>query len=206
VKIFLGISSTAHDCCLFSLQHFKWIDEKSGYPEEYRSIFMTFHANGGNVLGYNQVDRVFGALDSVRSLPGYDEICAKSRHVDEKTMEHTCEVWGMLEFWNNSAEIFHANVTSDEDTIFALSALKFPNGERVSEDSMFGFPQRDENGLLTSSLMFVISIYMPDIDETEDFEEDVLDLILDGIREEWANEKGNDFQVEIQATRSFEDE
>jgi hypothetical protein len=191
---------------LFSLQHLKWIDDKSGYPEEYRFIFMTFHADGGNVLGYDQVDRVFKTVDSIRSLPGYDEICVKSRYVDEQTMEHTCEIWGMLEFWNNSAESFHANVTSDEDTIFALSALTFPNGKPVSEDSIYGFPQRDESGLLTSSLMFTVVIEMPDIEEAEDFEKDALDLILDGIREDWANEKGNDLRIEIQATRSFEDE
>jgi hypothetical protein len=167
---------------------------------------MLFHAEGGNVLGQDQVNRVFQAIDAVRNLNDYDEICSQNDYVDKRTNKTTCEIVGVPEFWNNSAEIFNTSVTSNADTILALSASIFPDGKPVSENDIFGKPERDENGNLTFAQLYVVTIIMPDNDDTEDFEADVLDLLLDGLRKEWEQEKGNDFRMEVQAWRSFDDE
>jgi hypothetical protein len=167
---------------------------------------MLFHADGGNVLGHDQVDRVFQAIDAVRNLNDYDEICSQDDYVDKRTNKTTCEILGVTEFWNNSAEIFKTSVTSDADTILALSASTFPDGKPVSENDIFGKRERGENGNLTFAQLYAATIILPDIDETEDFESDVLELLLDGLREEWEQEKGNDFRMEVNAWRSFDDE
>jgi hypothetical protein len=106
--------------------------------------------------------------------------------VDKRTNKTTCEIVGVSEFWNNSAEIF--------------------DGKPVSENDIFGKPERDENSNLTFAQLYAATIILPNIDETEDFEADVLDFLLDGLREEWEQEKENDFRMEVQAWRSFDDE
>lgn len=104
-------------------------------------------------------------------------------------------------------------MSNDEETIQYMSALTYPDGTRVADKDIFGKAVRDENGLLISATMYVVSVEFPDLEDTDgeedtnyDFEEDLLDNILDGIREDWINDKTTNFFVEIETDRSFGDE
>jgi hypothetical protein len=192
-----------HSLFIFS-QHSNWIDDESGFSKEKRVFIFTFHKQGGNVLGNDEMERVFEAFDSVLNLPGYDELCSKNDYVD-KDGKTACEIEGVTKFWNSSSDLFKTSVSSDEETIAALSATEFPDGTPASPNKVFGHPQRDADGTLTNVHVYLLSILLPDIDEAEDFEEQALDVVL-AMREDWANEAGNDFRMEVQAYRSFDDE
>lgn len=166
---------------------------------------MVFHANGDSVVGQDQINHVFQAIDAVRGVEGYEKICAQSG-LFFGTNQTTCDLRGVTEFWNNSLEVFRESVQSDEDTILAVSAPTYPSGKPVSERS-YGHIKRDDDGLVTSIQVFIIDIVMPDLEqESEDFEKLVLDLLLDGLRYDWSREEGNSLRMEVQAYRSFDDE
>lgn len=181
------------------IQHKNWIDNASGFPREPRPFFMFFHQDGGNVIGKDQIDRVFKALDAVRSLPKYIEVCAES--VSSKN----CEVHGIVDFFSESADVFEEQVTSDADAFATLSSPAYPDGRPVSENDIMGKPIRDSSGLLISALSFSIQIDLPETSKAEAFEKDALDAILE-LRNEWAKDPSAALLVEVQAVRSFEDE
>ncbi|GAX11662.1 hypothetical protein FisN_7Lh023 [Fistulifera solaris] len=181
------------------IQHSKWIDNVSGFPREPRPFVMFFHQRGGNVIGQDQIDRVFQALDAVRSLPKYNEVCADT--IGSKK----CEVHGIVDFFNESAIVFQEQVSSDADAVAALSALVYSDGRPVSENDIMGKPVRDASGQLVSAESFTIQIDLPDTSEAEDFEEDALDVILE-LSDEWEGGSSTALRLEVQAERSFDDE
>jgi hypothetical protein len=188
------------------VKHMKWIDDDSGFPSDSRSFVMVFHQDGAtDILGQDQVSRIFSALDAVRTLPDYTKVCSASPGGD-------CSISGVTKFWNNTAGIFQSTVSSDEEAIAAMSVLKYPDdGTPVSDNDIFGNAVRDAAGLLQSAQMYTVMIEFPEDDEdsnkspAEDFEDDALDAILD-LGKQWEAESGNAFRVEVIADRSFPDE
>lgn len=188
------------------IKHSNWIDDASNFPKETLDFIMFFHSDGQNVLGRNQVAKVFEALDTVTTLPNYNKICANSTYIDTETNEPTCQIDGLVRFWNLDSEQFASNVSSDEETIAALSSSTFPDGTKISENAIFGYPERDATTeLLTSCKGYTVVIKFPDTEEAESFEDDALDRILD-LQEEWNNEPNNTFKLEVLGDGSFSDE
>jgi Niemann-Pick C1 protein len=180
-----------------------WIST-AGYPEENRDMLLFFHANTENVLGQAQTRKVFTALDTVRNLPGYRALCAQSSYVDPRTGQRTCEISGATAFWNDTAALFESQVDNDNDAIQQLSAPVYPDGTPVSDNDIFGKPLRNEvSRTLESAQAYVLVIGLPDTEETEDFELEALDAILDLRNNIW---NGNEFNVEVTTQRSFSDE
>ena len=186
------------------VSHGKWIDNESGFPEDARDFLLIFHSDGNNVIGQDQVGRIFQALDAVRALEGYDTVCANSTYTS-RSGESTCEITGVTNFWNDTVSIYAEQVQSDNEAIETLSAEYYPDGTPVAELNIMGYPVRDSSGLLTSAQMFTVIISLPESDASEKFESKALDIILD-IRKAWKAEVGNSFKVEVAAERSFEDE
>jgi len=57
------------------LQHIDWINDESGFPIRPRAFTMVFHQDGdNNILGQEQVKRIFQALDTVRGLEDYPTV------------------------------------------------------------------------------------------------------------------------------------
>lgn len=181
------------------IQHMNWIDDASGFPRKPRPFFMLVHQNGGNVIGQDQVDRVFKALDAVRSLPKYAEVCADT--IDTKK----CEVHGIVDFFGESTSVFQEQVSSDADAVAALSSSVYSDGRPVSANDIMGKPIRDSSGQLVSAESFTIQIDLPDTSKAEDFEEEALDAIFE-LRDEWAGDPSTTLRLEVQAQRSFDDE
>jgi hypothetical protein len=186
------------------VQHGKWIDNESGFPADTRDFLLIFHSNSENVLGRDEVSRVFQAVDAVRSLEAYDTMCADSHYINDAGT-NTCEMSGITAFWNDTQSIFDEQVQSDNDAILALSAKYYPDDRPVAEKNIMGFPKRDSDGTLTSALSYIVKINFPDTDQAEKLESKALDTILD-LNDAWKVESGITFRVEIAAARSFEDE
>eukprot|EP00545_Synedropsis_sp_CCMP1620_P000302 CAMPEP_0119016022 /NCGR_PEP_ID=MMETSP1176-20130426/11775_1 /TAXON_ID=265551 /ORGANISM="Synedropsis recta cf, Strain CCMP1620" /LENGTH=917 /DNA_ID=CAMNT_0006969347 /DNA_START=47 /DNA_END=2800 /DNA_ORIENTATION=+ len=188
------------------VKHMNWIDDESGFPSDTRNFVMVFHQDSAtDILGQDQVSRIFSALDAVRTLPDYKKVCSSSPGGD-------CPISGVSKFWNNTAGIFQSTVASDEEAIAAMSVLTYPDdGTPVSDNDIFGNAIRDATGLLQSAQSYTLVIDFPEDDEdanespAENFESDALHAILD-LDKQWEAESGNAFRVEVIATRSFPDE
>lgn len=115
------------------LQHLDWIQNDSGFLQTIKHIGMTVHADGRNVLGRDGVFRLFEAMDTVRKTPGYDELCAKSMfgQVDYRSGKNTCLIQSATQYWNHTLRIYKEEITTDEETVAAMSKDQFPNGEPV---------------------------------------------------------------------------
>lgn len=188
------------------LKHQDWIEDESGFPEDDQVFVMLFHQDGArDLLGVDQVHRLFDALETIQGLDDYDELCALHHSGD-------CPINGAVKFWNFSRAIFEEQVGSSDDLVIeAMSAELYPDGSVVSDQDIFGNPTRNENRTLTSAQMYVLSVGFPTDDEdadkqpSYDFEETAIDAILK-LRDKWKDEEGNRFRVEFSAYRSFGDE
>jgi hypothetical protein len=185
-------------------EHKTWIEKESGFPKPPRYFSLLFHFDGENVLGQKEVQRMFDALDAVRELDGYDEVCADSDYQDDEG-RRTCETHGAVRFWNLTTEIFQASVSTDEQAIAQLSESSFPDGLPVIENKIFGLAQRDDAGQLTSVLSFWLYIFFPETDRAEEFEEKALDVIL-SLDDSWRSQSDSVLYMEVIAERSFPDE
>ena len=177
-----------------------WILQDSGYPLLPRSFGLFVHANGANVLeSETAVQGMFEALDAVRNLKGYAEACEGAPYVSPFTSKQTCEINGLVKFWNNSAAIFAA----DSNVIDTLSMKEYPDGTPVSDSDIFGYAVRDETGKLVSTQSFILSIDFPETETAEEFETDALDAVLD-LADLW--DKKGPLRLEVIAERSIDDE
>lgn len=156
-------------------------------------------------MGQEQIRRMFIALDAIRDIPGYDELCRQTDYVDAHN-KNTCRIHGVTRFFAHSSNIFESQVTNDEETIAAISAPFYPDGSPVNEYDVFGHPVRDTYGSLVSAQLYFSVIELPAVPEAEIFEKALLDIVIDGIRVEWQQEEGNTFRLEGQASRTLSDE
>mmetsp|Transcript_13411 Transcript_13411/g.25486 ORF Transcript_13411/g.25486 Transcript_13411/m.25486 type:complete len:905 (-) Transcript_13411:455-3169(-) len=187
------------------VQHRKWIDDESGFPEEKRGFLMFFHNHGENIVLEENIAHAFEALDSVRSIKGYNDMCRESDYVDTQTQQNTCQIWGVTKFWSNTESVYR----TDEHVIQTMSAEVFPDdGSRVDRDSLFGYPRFDDsnsNGTLVYTESFMVVINVPDTDKAKYFEELAIDLIV-ALDDTWHGNSTINLRVEVEAFRSFDDE
>ena len=182
-------------------KHGTWVDDYSGFPDEPRVFFMFFHSQGKNALGEEQVRHIFEISDDVRGLQGYDDLCAESLYVDPETNRTSCRVWGVTKFWKNDVNTFE----QDTSVIDSMSQMYFPDGSRVSEQDVYGYPKRDTDGTLTFVESYEVLIEFPDVDAAEDFEDKAIDLVL-AYNDELKADPSTELRVEVSAYKSFEDE
>mmetsp|Transcript_22373 Transcript_22373/g.55325 ORF Transcript_22373/g.55325 Transcript_22373/m.55325 type:complete len:398 (+) Transcript_22373:936-2129(+) len=190
------------------LAHGDYMADRSGFPSPPRFSLFTVHANGQNVLGESQagIQRVFQALDTVLNTAGYDDVCkeAKVSMLNEEGMT-TCRIGAVTGYFNYSVDSFEEEVQNGSDLLYIISQPTFPDGTPIEETAILGNAKRNENNRLISADAFVMSIAFPETDKALDFEDKFLDKIL-ALQEEWVNEPGNIYRVEIFAERSFDDE
>ena len=188
------------------IQHSDWIDEASNYPPDTLDLILFFHADGDNVLGQDEVTQVFEAFDTVLEIPNYETVCADSTYIDAETNQPTCEVDGIVQFWKLDSTLYETEISSDEEAIAALSERTFPDGTKVSQNAVFGNPQRNPNtDQLTNCQGYTVRIRLPDTEAAESWEDDALDVLLD-LRDEWNGNPNRPLQLEVTAAGSFGDE
>ena len=185
-------------------KHREWIDDDSGFPEEPREFFLFFHNDGANIVNDEDINDnlslVFEALDTVREIPGYDAMCADSPYLDEDDQPE-CRVSGLTKFWDHDASV----LVEDDDARKTMSNSVFPDQSRVSDESLYGYPERNEDGLLVSTQSFMILIFFSDTDAAEDIEEVAVDKIV-ALDDAWKKNPNINLRVEVSAYSSFEEE
>ena len=181
--------------------HLGWIQDE--LPAAPRPLLLFFHAEGNNVLAQEAMERVFEAVDVVRSLPDYDEICEQSTHMEDGTT--TCALRGVTTFWNNSKALYDDSVNSHADLITDLSEETDGRGRPVDFEGIVGFPTYEEDGVtVASGKSYLVHFEIPETDMSMDFEEVALEALTD-LQEKWTTANSM-YHVEIQAERSFDDE
>ena len=181
--------------------HMDWIQTE--LPPEPRPMLLFFHADGDNIVHHQAMDRVFEAIDIVRELPGYSDVCSHSNHQEDGV--YTCFIQGVTTFWNNSKTIYTDEVKDHSDLITALSELVDGRGRPVDLESILGYPVYESDGVtLASGKSYLIMFEVPEADGTMELEETVINTMLD-LQVQWAAQNIN-FYVEVQAERSFDDE
>ncbi|CAB9529309.1 Pick C1-like protein 1 [Seminavis robusta] len=173
-----------------------------------RAFSIMVHKQGDNAVSKEGVAHVFEALDAIRATQGFDAVCGKSDHVDSESGSGTCKIHGVTAFWNHSTSLFEAAVSSDEDIILTLSEETFPDGRPMDVRGLVGSPQWNGTGTkLSGGQSYFAVVELPEKQEAKayDFEEDALDSVLH-LRNQWKQQIGNAFRLEVEATRSFDDE
>jgi len=194
--------------------HGDWLySEESGFPLPSRPVEILVHANGKNILGFAATKRVFDVLDVVRfGTPGYDAVCSVSGDQDDKG----CPISSPTAFWiNHNRSLFESSIQTDEEAIYELSKLKFPNGAKVARSVIYGqayprLPESVENdddiALLESVSVMRLKIDLPaENEQTRQFERDVVDN-LSALKDEWDKIAGNEITIELLTRSSFDDE
>ena len=188
-------------------KHKHWIDNESGFPKTPRPFTVIIHNDGKNVLGKQQMSRVFQVLDSIRETPGYDDICSASTFLNVER-EPECKILSATRFWQHSVDTFNSEIQTDEDTIEALSAPTYSGGMPVLPELIMGYAVREEgqnNTLLASAKSYFINIGFPDVDGVDKFELDVLDRLLK-IKEEWEEDSDIDLHLHFFTLQSYDTE
>lgn len=118
-------------------KHGDWIYGGSGF-EDSNELLMVIHANGENVLNMDAVLRAFEALDTVRSTPGYEEVCKTSDYIglDGKP---ACWIWSPTQFWKHNVEQFEDTVKNYNGLAFTMSQDEYPDGTPVYKVSWLCF-------------------------------------------------------------------
>jgi hypothetical protein len=205
---------TPSDCN--SKIHGDWIaSEASGFPQPARTMQVIVHAQGDNVLGYDGASKLFDVIETVRSTPGYEDVCRLGRD----NLDGECPILSPTGFWlGHNRTIFNEQVQSNEDAIFQMSHIKFANQQPVDRTTIFGrvVPLVRHNAsildfnvssiLLESATAYLVSISLPPNDkEVRPWEADATEKLF-ALRGEWQQISGNKWVLELNTYRSFDDE
>ncbi|CAB9528936.1 Pick C1-like protein 1 [Seminavis robusta] len=193
--------------------HMEWRDDvdKSGFLPSTRVTTIAIHANGANILGKEPMERVFTALDTVRNISGYKDICADGDYYDTLHDEFTCRIIGATRFWYHDTQLFYEQAKTEDDVIQTLSQTEYPPGIPADHEYVLGTLQRQENNGHGNGTITYVPAYFVYIllsikeDKTELFELDVVEQ-LSKLQSAWDKEEGNILQLEFFAERSFSDE
>ncbi|CAB9501834.1 patched domain containing [Seminavis robusta] len=125
----------------------EWRDDvdKSGFLPSTRVTTIAIHANGANILGKEPMERVFTALDTVRNISGYKDICADGDYYDTLHDEFTCRIIGATRFWYHDTQLFYEQAKTEDDVIQTLSQTEYPPGIPADHEYVLGTLQRQEN-------------------------------------------------------------
>ena len=171
------------------------------------------HKQGRNVLTKEAVFRVFDVIDTIRSIPGYYEICAQ-RHYRrggdcdnplEEPPKRDCSMAGIGQFWGFNRTRFDQQVPSGMYIAAALTPETLEKyGARYDIKKIIGGPVY-VNGTLVSSTAFMSIMRLPRVDETKDFELKIIDALL-RLKKSWENDPNQEYRLEFATRRSYSDE
>lgn len=177
-------------------EHHQWI-MKEGFPNETRVVQMIFHANGANVLHTQQARRVFEAIETFRSTPGYYDLCNQGNYYNFEN-ERTCRIMSVSGYWaNHSVALFDEQVGNDNNNElfrFLISQKEFADTSPVLHDLIVGnYVRNNETRQLESAQSYMVQLEMPNKDDTNKFEREMLQRMAD-LRNDWIGEdKGKEY-------------
>lgn len=190
--------------------HFAWRNDKSGFLESTRVTTLVIHADGANVLGKEPMDRVFEALDIVRNIPGYQDICEDGDYYDERSGAFTCRIISATRYWYHDTELYHQEIQTDAELTVAISQSEYPGGVPADHEYVMGKIERIDNGYGNGTITYVpahfVYILLSNKEkQTMEFEKLVIEQ-LSTLQATWAKEDGSLLRLSYFAERSFSDE
>jgi Niemann-Pick C1 protein len=190
------------------LSHGDYMKDVAGFPAPPRFSLLAVHADGANVLENPEegMRRVFAFLDTVTSTPGYEDVCNEATvTMKDENGDDTCGITSITKYYSYSLTSFNEEVTNGASILSQISQPLYPDGTPAQVKAILGSPVFDTSNQLTSAKTFLMTINFPETDTAFEFEEEMLDRVL-ALQEEWVNEAGNSYRLEIFAERSFDDE
>ena len=194
--------------------HRQWLRSEADFPNDDRIFAMFFHANGGNVLKMDYVAKVFDVMETIRNQTQYAEICSESDRIapdgiyEAKEGENrTCEISGIPAFFSYQRSIFEQQVRDDDDVRIYLSLETYPDFRPVSRSTVMGKATwakdefGNETGLLETAQSFTLAFLLPDTEQAEEWDVEMVDVVLD-IKKLWAA-AGSELVVEVITESSF---
>ncbi|CAB9497246.1 Pick C1-like protein 1 [Seminavis robusta] len=190
-------------------EHGRWVGET--YPDVRRPTVLTVHADGGNIMTYEAMRRVFQVTDMVRNIDGYETICAGENGDNEG-----CRIPGPTRFWNHNVTLFEEQTQGSDEAVIQTLSQESLDGAPFPHDLFIGKLQwevvdghnQTNNSLITFAQAITSLIEIPEWSngETEAFELKMINL-LQPIKDEWAAQ-GEDqpYRLELYAFRSISDE
>ena len=167
-------------------RHGNWIASSEGFPDQTRTVQLVFHNHGDNVLHVSQAQRVMKAIATIRTTPGYDELCSLGSYVNFQN-EKTCRIMSISNYWGHNATLFEQQVGDSDHASLrkALSQSQYLDGSPVFRDAIVGNYAKDDSGMLSEAQAYLVMLYLPDIEgTTEPFEASMLER-LDDLRRHW---------------------
>ena len=168
--------------------------------------------------------RLFYALDTVRNLTGYQQMCAQSHYLNVDN-QNDCWTWSATQFWNHNVTEFERTVQNDDDLARIMSEDWYPDGTPVFKEALFGKYQSVNETLIYNELanevfyypheddylyhvpVYFVSIGMPYVDDTWVFQEKLLAVFTE-LQQEWLNqspeENPNNVQVDFFCGYAYE--
>ncbi|KAL3932659.1 MAG: hypothetical protein SGBAC_010745 [Bacillariaceae sp.] len=194
------------------LSHGDYLKDESEFSSQPRWARMSVHTDGANVLEnpHDSLQRVFQALDLMVTTEGYDQVCSEATDwMFDENGSKTCRIDSIARFFNYSSSIYKDHIKVGSDLRSLISKRIYPDGTPVIDKLIMGKPQRSGADQLESAQILVTLISLPEADGItdgiKDFEDKLLTRLLD-LRDEWANEPGNTYRLEVFTERSFDDE
>ena len=206
-----------------SLIHGRWVlSPDSGFPLDGRPMQIILHKQGKNLLTTNDLKRVFEVGQLLENIPGFEKVCGGPLQGSKAPL---CSFLSPSLFWCNDYEIFDNTTSSNDDIVYRLSHLTFPDGQLVHRPTLFGsalpnFPtqQLDPRGdyqvedvLLESVAAYMIILNLPNDKDNAPPYELVATEALFALADTWKNEQTNEdfgtpMSLEMKTFRSFDDE
>ena len=203
--------------------HGRWVrSPDSGFPLDGRPIQIVLHKQGKNLLTTNDLKLVFEVGQLLENIPGFEKVCGGPLQGSKAPL---CSFLSPSLFWSNDYEIFDNSTSSNDDVVYRISHLTFPDGQLVNRPTLFGsalpdFPAQQvdprgeyqvEDVLLESVAAFMIILNLPNDEDNALPYELVATEALFALADTWQNEKSNDdfdtaMSLELFTSRSFDDE
>ena len=170
------------------------------FPKSPRNIILLFHANGNNILGPENLLRVFAVVDALRERTNFASACTSGSDGDMPD----CEIVGVTNFWMDSSDRLRRDLADGVNTNLTVSRLVFPNGRPVPSHDIYGHPVRSNiTTLYTSIQSYVIKISYPQSQEAGRWEGEAINVVT-SIRDEWLDHSShNGLHVEVYSDRAM---
>lgn len=175
-------------------RHSQWISDT--FVGQRRLFTMLIHKHGADVLE-DGIEHVFTALDTIRSLPGYADMC-----IDEDTNTVDCQVFSVASFWDNNITTFRNSPAAQNRTLLgqAITQAVFSNGEPAPLSYLYGNVQHEDGRRAVSSLQsYSVSLFFTPGSRGRSFEVGALEAAL-ALQKEW---RGSGVEMEVSADSSL---
>ena len=113
-------------------KHNELVDADYAQGDPSASVRIIVHANEENVLTLEGMERTFEALDTIRNMTTYQELCVEN---------NLCSINSVTNFWSHNYTVFKNEIKTEEQLKTTVSQFQYPDGYLVNRDYIIGNPK-----------------------------------------------------------------